>query len=117
MAKRKPDSVNTVRIELQDHERKALDKYLTAESIKNVAEGIDKLTSFENLYIIVTVIELVTGKEILPGTPNDVYYIIDALRNFDLSDFAGRGLFEFQQISKILADFAFGGFEGDESFL
>ncbi len=30
--------------------------------------------------MIVTVLELVTGKEILPGTPNDIYEIIDAIR-------------------------------------
>jgi hypothetical protein len=86
MGRRAPDTVNTIRFELQEHERKVLDSYLTAQSINGYAEAIDKLSSFENLYIIVTVIELLTGKEILPGTPNDVYYIIDAIRNFDFSD-------------------------------
>ena len=120
MPKRKPDSVSTVRIELQDYERKALDNYLTSESIKNIMEGIDKLTSFENLYIIVTLIELTTGKEILPGTPNDVYYIIDALRNFDISDLFGKRLGEVGDIYSILKDFfnpLSPGFEGDEPFL
>jgi len=75
--KRKPDQVVTFRIELQEHERKILDNYLTAESITGALDALDKLTSFENLYVIVTVIELITGKEILPGTPNDVTEIID----------------------------------------
>ena len=86
MSRRAPDSVNTIRFELQEHERQLLNSYLTSQSINGYAEAIDKLSSFENLYIIVTVIELLTGKEILPGTPNDVYYIIDAIRNFDFSD-------------------------------
>ena len=77
MPKRKPDQVVTFRIELQEHERRMLDNYLTAESITGVMDAIDKLTSFENLYVIVTIIELITGKEILPGTPNDVTEIID----------------------------------------
>lgn len=81
MPKRKPDQVINFRVELQDHERKILDNYLTASSINGFMEALDKLTSFENLYIIATVLELITGKEILPGTPNDVIEIIDAIRN------------------------------------
>ena len=34
--------------------------------------------------MIVTVFEIVTGKEILPGTPNDIYEIIDAIRESPL---------------------------------
>ena len=79
MPKRKPDQVVTFRIELQEHERRMLDNYLTAETITGVMEAIDKLTSFENLYVIATVLELITGKEILPGTPNDVTEIIDKI--------------------------------------
>jgi len=47
-----------------------------------VASAIDKLSSFENLYIIATVVEIVTGEEILPGTPNDVYELIDWFRSW-----------------------------------
>ena len=120
MAKRKPDQSINLRIELQDYERKALAQAQTASAIKDVAEAIDKLTSFENLYIVVTLIELATGKEILPGTPNDVYYIIDALKNFDVSDLFGKGLGEVGSIYNILKDFLnplSPGFEGDEPFL
>ena len=120
IAKRKPDSTVNVRLELQDFERKALTREQTARAIKDFADAIDKITSFENLYIIVTVIELVTGKEILPGTPNDVYYIIDAIRNFDASDVLGLGLKEVQDIFKLLTDYLnplSPGFEGAEPFL
>lgn len=80
--RRKPDEVISVRFELQDKERELFSKMLEANTIKEIVDGIDKLASFENLYIIVTVLELVTGREILPGTPNDIYALIDALRNF-----------------------------------
>jgi len=120
VAKRKPDQTVNLRIELQDYERKALADAQTAKAVKDFAEAIDKLTSFENLYIIVTLFELATGKEILPGTPNDVYYIIDAIRNFDISDMFGKGLGEVGSIYDILKDFLnplSPGFEGDEPFL
>tara|TARA_Y100001973_G_C5113424_1_gene288866 strand:- start:53 stop:421 length:369 start_codon:yes stop_codon:yes gene_type:complete len=77
--KRKADEVITIRFELQEHERKLIDSYLTASSVNGFMEALDKLTSFENLYVIVTIIELLTGKEILPGTPNDVGEMIDAI--------------------------------------
>lgn len=82
MAKRKPDQTVNLRIELQDYERKALASYQFASAIKDIADSLDKITSFENLYIVATVIEITTGKEILPGTPNDVYQIIDAFRDY-----------------------------------
>ena len=120
IAKRKPDQTVNIRLELQDYERKALAQAQTAKAVKDFADAIDKLTSFENLYIVVTLIELATGKEILPGTPNDVYYIIDALKNFDVSDLLGKGLGEVGDIFNILKDFLnplSPGFEGDEPFL
>jgi hypothetical protein len=67
---------------LQEHERKLLADYLRGQSIKDIADAIDKLTSFENAYIIVTIIEIITGAEILPGTPNDIYKLIDYLRDW-----------------------------------
>jgi hypothetical protein len=120
VSKRAPDQTIALRLELQQYERKALANAQTARAVKDFAEAIDKLTSFENLYIVVTLIELATGKEILPGTPNDVYYIIDAIKNFDVSDLLGKGLGEVGDIFNILKDFLnplSPGFEGDESFL
>ena len=75
--------MNEVRISLQDSEREFLKQYLGSMRIKDTAESIDKLLSFENLYIGVTIIEMVTGKEMLPGTPNDIYQLIDWIRDFD----------------------------------
>ena len=101
MPKRKPDQVINFRVELQEHERKILDNYLTANSINGFMEALDKLTSFENLYIIATVLELITGKEILPGTPNDAYAIIDAIRKWLMKEgraeeyLDGRGPLQF----------------------
>ena len=92
MSKRKPDQTVTLRIELQDYERKALASYQMAQAVKDTAEAIDKLTSFENLYLIVTLVELATGKEILPGTPNDVYALIDFAREYLLNNEEDRPL-------------------------
>ena len=92
MSKRKPDQTVNLRIELQDYERKALASYQMAQAVKDTAEAIDKLTSFENLYLIVTLVELATGKEILPGTPNDVYALIDFAREYLLNNEEPRPL-------------------------
>jgi len=54
-----------------------VDTLVTAEAIKDVSDSIDRLLSFENMYILVTLFEMTTGKEILPGTPNDIYQLID----------------------------------------
>ena len=48
--------------------------------MKDFADAIDKLTSFENFYLMVTLAEIITGKEIIPGTPNDIYQLIDWVR-------------------------------------
>jgi hypothetical protein len=82
LAKRKPDQTVTLRIELQDYERQALASYQMAQAIKDTADAIDKLTSFENFYLLITLAEVVTGKEIIPGTPNDVYKLIDYVRDY-----------------------------------
>ena len=82
MSKRKPDQTVNLRIELQDYERKALADAQTASAIKDFADAIDKLTSFENFYLLVTLAEVVTGKEIIPGTPNDIYKLIDYVRDY-----------------------------------
>ncbi len=82
MAKRAPDQTISFRIELQEHERKLLEDYIRSQTIKDVANAIDTISSFENAYIIVTLIEILTGREILPGTPNDIYKLIDYLKDY-----------------------------------
>ena len=111
--------MNEIRISLQDKLNKQVDSYVGAASVNDWAKALDTIASFENLYVIVTVVELVTGKEILPGTPNDIYEIIDAIRDFDVSEFLAGGLAEGSQIWTILADYfnpLSPGFEGDEDY-
>tara|TARA_R110000737_G_C14578099_1_gene485205 strand:- start:293 stop:670 length:378 start_codon:yes stop_codon:yes gene_type:complete len=85
MPKKPTNSIEGFRIELQDKERQILQEAVTAYSVLQYAEAFDKFTSFENLYLLVTMIEIVTGKELLPGTPNDIYKIIDYIRDFNLN--------------------------------
>jgi hypothetical protein len=48
------------------------------------------------LYLLVTIIEIITGREILPGTPNDFMGLVNDLRNglsdFDLVDFYNQNI-------------------------
>tara|TARA_R110002072_G_scaffold218314_1_gene376044 strand:+ start:10 stop:378 length:369 start_codon:yes stop_codon:yes gene_type:complete len=85
VSKNKPKETIEYVVRLQDKERQIVNEFLTSQQVLNYAEAFDKFTSFENLYLLVTVLEIVTGKEILPGTPNDIYKIIDFLRDFDFS--------------------------------
>jgi len=82
MTKRAPSDVVEHRISLQDKLSSQVDSLVAAESVKDYADAIDKLASFENLYVAVTIAELITGKEILPGTPNDLYQLIDWVRDW-----------------------------------
>ena len=82
MPKAKPTDVSVLRIELQEKEREMLDTFLTTWQIGKAASGIDQLLSLENAYLAVTIYEIVTGKEVLPGTPNDIYTLIDHVRTY-----------------------------------
>ena len=84
MPKAKPDRVEVIRIELQESERQILRDFVSVNTIGEVAqlfEGIDKLLTFENLYIGATVYEIITGKEILIGTPNDLDDLLGQLKD------------------------------------
>jgi hypothetical protein len=72
VTKRKPDSVQEIRISLQDKLTQQVDDYLLADQIKNYADSLDKLLTLENLIVAATIIEIYTGREILLGTPNDI---------------------------------------------
>jgi hypothetical protein len=72
VTKRKPDSVQEIRISLQDKLTQQVDDYLLADQIKNYADSLDKLLTLENLIVGATIIEIYTGREILLGTPNDI---------------------------------------------
>ena len=58
------------------------ESYLMTWQVGKVADSIDKLLSLENAYLFVTLMEVFTGKEILPGTPNDIYQLLDWLREY-----------------------------------
>jgi len=84
MPKAKPDKVEVIRIELQESERQILRDYVTGQNVGETAqlfEGIDKLLTFENLYIGATIFEILTGKEVLAGTPNDLNDLLGMLRD------------------------------------
>ena len=73
--------MNEIRISLQDKEKQLLNRLIWATTFDDIGAGSDRIVTFENLYVIVTIIEIITGMEILPGTPNDIYAIIDAVRD------------------------------------
>jgi hypothetical protein len=80
--KAKPTSTNVLRIELQEKEREMLDTFLTTWQVGKAATAVDQLLSLENAYLAVTIYEMVSGKEVLPGTPNDIYTLIDWVRTY-----------------------------------
>ena len=80
--KRKPDHTTVVRFELQDTERAMLESFLMTWQVGKVASSLDQLLSLENAYLAVTIYEILTGKEVLPGTPNDIYKLIDWVRDY-----------------------------------
>jgi hypothetical protein len=80
MPKKPSDRVETVRFELQEKERQIAESYLLTWQFAKMAEAIDKIASFENLYVIATALELITGKELIPGTPNDVVELADSIK-------------------------------------
>ena len=82
MPKAKPDQVVAVRIELQQKERDILEQYAAVYALQGSVKAIDELLSFENLYLGITVVEIVTGREILYGTPNDLNDLINGMREW-----------------------------------
>jgi|TARA_R100000687_G_C6440155_1_gene160111 hypothetical protein len=82
MPKAKPSSVQVLRIEFNTKEREMLEQALAVYSVEKSAESINDLLSFQNLYIGITIYEMMTGKEILYGTPNDLNDLIDAVKTW-----------------------------------
>ena len=80
--KAKPNSVSVVRLEMQEKEREMLESALATWQVSKAATAIDQLLSLENAYLAVTIYEIFTGKEVLPGTPNDIWKLIDAVKNW-----------------------------------
>jgi hypothetical protein len=81
VTKRKPDSVQEIRISLQDKLTQQVDDFLLADQVKNYADSLDKLLTLENLIVAATIIEIYTGREILLGTPNDIPEIMKMFKD------------------------------------
>ena len=77
MPKKPSDQVISIRLELQETERALLDRLSIAYTADKVSESISQLTTFTNLYVLITLVEIWTGTEILYGTPNDVNGLIN----------------------------------------
>ena len=82
MPKKPSDQVISVRIEMQEKEREILESYLHTWQASKAASGIDQLLSLENAYLAVTLYEIFSGKEVMPGTPNDIYQLIEWVNNY-----------------------------------
>ena len=80
MPKSKPDQVITYRIEFQETERRLLSDLIMGNNVAQVGKAVDDLLTFENLYIAATLYEIVTGDEILMGTPNDLEGLLEAIK-------------------------------------
>jgi len=82
MPRVKPSKVETVRFELGTWERTHLEPVLTATALDKVSESLSQLLTLEKMYLLVTLIEIATGREILWGTPNDLNELIGAVRDW-----------------------------------
>ena len=67
---------------MQEKEREILESYLLTWQASKAASGIDSLLSLENAYLAVTLYEIFTGKEVMPGTPNDIYQLIEWVNTY-----------------------------------
>ena len=82
---------------MQEKQREILESYLLTWQASKAASGIDQLLSLENAYLAVTMYEIFTGKEVMPGTPNDIYQLIEWVNNYvkenrdELYEEAGTG--------------------------
>ena len=87
--KKPSDHVQIVRFEMQEKEREMIESALltwqfakAGNTASQMVEAFDKLLSLENAYLLVTMYEMYTGEEILPGTPNDIWKLIDAVKSW-----------------------------------
>jgi hypothetical protein len=100
--KAKPDRVDVLRFEVQEKEREMLESLLATYQVRTGASFfsglVDSVSKMDlpTLYLLVTIIEIITGREILPGTPNDFMGLVNDLRNglsdFDLVDFYNQNI-------------------------
>ena len=87
---------------MQEKEREMLESLLATYQVKTGASFfsglVDSVAKMDlpTLYLLVTMIEVITGREILPGTPNDFMGLVNDLRNglsdFDLTDWFNENI-------------------------
>lgn len=82
MPRTKPAKVETIRFELGTWERSHLEPVLAAQTLDKVSESLSQLLTLEKMYLLVTLIEIMTGREILWGTPNDLNDLISSVRDW-----------------------------------
>lgn len=91
MPKAKPDQVVVHRIELQQSERDMLETAIGAYSLNQVLEPlVEVLKDVSAVYALITLYELVTGRETGIPTPADVPQWISTLRDSVLIENAKR---------------------------
>jgi len=125
--KKPSDHVQIVRFEMQEKEREMIESALltwqfakAGNTASQMVEAFDKLLSLENAYLLVTMYEIYTGKEVLPGTPNDIYTLIEWVKSwwveqgegdYDMLKQTGFNLFDFFRLT-----FDYGIKKGSEGF-
>lgn len=72
MPKTAPDTVISYRIELQESERQIVRDWVAGQNAAILTKSVDDLLTVENLFVGATILELITGEEILFGTFNDL---------------------------------------------
>jgi len=94
MPRTKPSKVETLRFELGSWERTHLDSVLQAQALDKYSEALTQFLSLEKMYVLITMIELATGREILFGTPNDLMDLVGQVKDWWLTtkeEYGDRG--------------------------
>jgi len=95
MPRRKPDTVETVRFELGGWEREHLAPVFASQALDKYSEALGYLLDWQKLYLGITVIEVMTGVEILWGTPNDLQDVVGSLKDWwqaNKDEYGGEGI-------------------------
>jgi len=91
----KPSKVETIRFELGSWERTHIEGVLHSQTLDKYSEALTQLLTLEKMYLLVTIVEVITGREILWGTPNDLNDLIASVRDWwkvNKEEFGEEGL-------------------------
>jgi len=86
MPRKGSDETITHRIELGVWERQHAEGVLTAIQLDKMSESLSQLLTLEKAYLLITLVEIITGKEILWGTPNDLQDLIQGVKDWYTSN-------------------------------